>query len=79
MTSAITRKSENGTTAHAASAEVSEITGASTNSARFAPAGTTSSLNMSFTASATGCSHPFGPTRLGPRRTCMYPMTLRSA
>ena len=69
--SATTRKSENGTTAHAASAVASEITGAATNRSRFAPAGTRNSLNMSFTASATGCSNPFGPTRLGPSRTCM--------
>ena len=29
--------------------------------------------------SASGCSNPCGPTRYGPYRCCMKPMTLRSA
>lgn len=36
------------------------------------------SLINSFTPSAIGCSRPYGPTTLGPLRSCMYPSTLRS-
>lgn len=32
----------------------------------------------SFTPSATGCNSPYGPTMLGPFRSCMYPSTFRS-
>src|SRR5581483_17132 len=34
--------------------------------------------NISFTASTAGCSKPHGPTRFGPGRICIQPMTLRS-
>src|SRR5205814_4188449 len=74
-----TRDSENGITAHAASAGASDNIGAIKNSQRFAPVGTTISLNSILSTSANGCSSPSGPTRLGPMRTCIQPMTLRSA
>ena len=38
-----------------------------------------SSLSGSLSASATGCSSPNGPQRLGPGRFCMRPMIRRSA
>src|SRR5438046_722247 len=41
--------------------------------------GTRSSLVSSFTASATHCRKPPGPTRLGPTRDCMRAATRRSA
>ena len=31
-----------------------------------------------FMASANGCKMPYGPTMLGPFRSCMYPKILRS-
>ena len=74
-----TSVSENGTTAHAASAGASESIGAMKKSQRFAPVGTTISLNSIFSTSAKGWSKPSGPTRFGPMRTCIQPMTLRSA
>src|SRR5689334_9954535 len=74
-----TSVSENGTTAHAASAGASESIGAMKNSQRFAPVGMMISLNNIFITSANGGSKPSGPTRLGPIRTCIQPMTLRSA
>lgn len=33
----------------------------------------------SFIPSATGCNSPYGPTVLGPFRSCMYPNTFRSS
>ena len=69
----------NGMTAHAASAGPSESIGAMKNSARLAPDGTMISLNSIFTVSANGCSRPSGPTRFGPMRICIQPITLRSA
>src|SRR5205814_3296030 len=74
-----TRDSENGITAHAASAGASDNIGAIKNSQRFASVGTTISLNSILSTSANGCSSPNGPTRLGPMRTCIQPITLRSA
>src|SRR6266513_171593 len=74
-----TSDSENGITAHAASAGASDNIGAIKNSQRFAPVGTTISLNSILSTSANGCSNPSGPTRLGPIRTCIQPMTFRSA
>ena len=38
----------------------------------------TSSLKASFIPSASDCSVPHGPTRLGPMRFCIRPTTLRS-
>lgn len=40
--------------------------------------GRNGSFVNSLTASAIGCSRPYGPTILGPLRSCMYPSTLRS-
>src|SRR5438067_13487574 len=44
-----------------------------------ASSGTRSSLSSSFTASATHCKKPPGPTRLGPTRLWMRAATRRSA
>ncbi|OPZ65754.1 MAG: hypothetical protein BWY83_02984 [bacterium ADurb.Bin478] len=41
--------------------------------------GVISSLNKNLMPSATGCSRPNGPTRLGPTRSCINALTLRSA
>jgi len=70
--------SKKGTTAQAASAGAMAITGPTKNSALLAPVGTSTSLKNSFMPSAMGCSNPHGPTRLGPMRTCIQPMILRS-
>lgn len=40
--------------------------------------GRTGSLMNSLTPSAIGCRSPYGPTTLGPFRSCIYPNTLRS-
>jgi len=40
--------------------------------------GTMISLVSSFSASAMGCSRPPGPVRLGPKRTWVKPIALRS-
>lgn len=40
--------------------------------------GRTGSLINSLTPSAIGCRRPYGPTILGPLRSCMYPRTFRS-
>src|SRR5256885_11397914 len=40
--------------------------------------GRSSSLNISLTTSASGCSTPFGPTRYGPSRCCRSAATFRS-
>jgi hypothetical protein len=53
----------NGTTAKAANAAVAEITGARAKSHLSAAAGRSSSLNISFTTSASGWRMPHGPTR----------------
>ncbi len=68
---ASTSSGAKGTTAHAASAGMIDIIGANTNRNLFAPDGIMISLVRSFSASAIGCSQPFGPTRFGPMRTCM--------
>ena len=68
----------NGTTTQAASAGMMVMTGAMTNKALLALAGTMISFNSSFNASAIGCSKPAGPTRFGPIRTCIQPIILRS-
>ena len=59
-------------------AAVTEISGAPQKIALSALSGMMSSLISSFRASAMGCSKPCGPTRMGPRRTCMSAITLRS-
>jgi hypothetical protein len=84
-TLASTSSGSNGITAHAASAGISESTGAIRNSTLFEPEGMMISFVSSFSASAIGCARPPSQripkkvTRFGPRRTCMKPITLRSA
>ena len=41
-------------------------------------AGMTSSLRNILPPSAIGCSNPYGPTRLGPKRSCTHAATQRS-
>ena len=53
--------------------------GAAVNTHLSARVGVMSSLIISFTASATGCRMPYGPTRIGPSRDCAQAMTLRSS
>ena len=67
-----------GSAASASIAAVTEISGAPQNTSRSAFSGMMSSFSSSFTASAMGCNSPCGPTRMGPRRTCMSAITLRS-
>src|SRR5260221_116713 len=75
---ASTASGPKGITAHAASAGIRVSMGAKMNRNLFAPVGTISSLNMSLIASAIGCSSPSGPTRLGPRRICIQPISFLS-
>ena len=77
--SASTMPSANGITAHAASAGAIARIGARKNRSGSRPVGTMISLNSSLSTSANGCSSPSGPTRFGPMRTCIQPITLRSA
>ena len=69
----------NGMTASAVRAGITASTGARKNTARSARAGMMSSLVTSLTRSATPWRRPFGPTRFGPSRACMKPMSRRSA
>ena len=55
------------------------ITGASQNIDLSADAGSMSSFRINLRASATGWSSPMGPVRVGPRRRCNRPSTLRSS
>src|SRR5712691_7351372 len=66
-------------TAKAMMAGPSAIAGAIVKTHRSALSGITSSLMRSFRTSAMGWRKPWGPTRLGPRRTCMKAITLRSS
>ncbi len=68
-----------GITAQVSSAGRKAITGARTNSGRYACPGYVSSFMMFFTPSATDCSRPCGPTRFGPRRSWMNAHTRRSS
>ncbi len=74
----------NGTTAHAASAGVIAMIGASTNRNLLAPVGMMISLTSSFKPSAIGCASPPSQrmpkkvTRFGPIRICIQPISLRS-
>src|ERR1051326_1750661 len=61
-----------------ASAVNVEMTGANQNSALSDSVGTMSSLSSNLSASAIGCSSPWGPTRMGPRRTWKSARTFRS-
>ena len=77
-TSAITQSGVKGMIAHAASAGATEMTGASRKSAFEAPVGIICSFMSSLIASAIGCRMPFQPTRFGPLRTWIQPITQRS-
>ena len=79
MTLPILTGGPNGMTASAVRAGITARTGARKCTAFSARAGVMSSLVTSLTRSARPCSVPSGPTRLGPRRTCMKPMIRRSA
>src|ERR671930_2527325 len=68
----------NGSTENATIAGIVEMIGASQYTLRSAVSGMICSLNGSLIASATDCSQPFGPTRLGPGRCCILATTLRS-
>ncbi len=68
----------NGITAQIATAGISTISGAMMYMPRLTALGTMTSLSSSLSTSAIGCSRPIGPTRFGPRRTCIQPMSLRS-
>jgi hypothetical protein len=69
----------NGITAQATMASTKDSSGARKYTGRSTPAGTTTSLTTYFSASATDCSSPKGPTTFGPRRICTAAQTLRSA
>src|SRR5712691_3889800 len=60
-------------------AGTSERIGASEKRNRFAPAGMMSSLKKSLIPSAIGCRIPYGPTSIGPMRSCIQLKTFRSA
>src|SRR5438105_1005622 len=76
--SASTIRSPKGITANTTMVGTNTTMGASQNSMRSALRVVIGSLNSSFRASATGCSSPLGPTRLGPIRFCIRPTTRRS-
>ena len=77
-----TRFGDSGITAQAAKAGISVIIGARWNSSLFDFAGMITSFISSLNTSANGWptpgSSPKMRTRLGPRRSCIQPMTLRS-
>ncbi|MNG37920.1 hypothetical protein D3C84_1254180 [compost metagenome] len=54
------------------------MTGPITNRLVVALVGITISLSSSLSASAIGCSSPPGPTRFGPTRIWIQPISLRS-
>ncbi len=68
-----------GTTMKTVNAVMTTISGAIQKTHGSASAGMMSSLINSFRASAMGCSNPCGPTRIGPRRTCMCARIFRSS
>ena len=77
--SAITQPLLKGITAQAMKATITLTRGARKKITLLAPAGTITSLNRNFSASAMVCSRPNGPTTLGPRRICTAAQILRSA
>ncbi len=68
-----------GITAQPSSASEKVMTGASRNMTLFARVGMMVSFTMSLSPSAKAWNSPNGPTTLGPRRSCIAAMTLRSA
>ena len=68
----------NGMTVQSSAAPTKIRIGARLKSGRSALSGMMSSLISIFTASAIAWKMPHGPTRFGPRRFWMRPMTLRS-
>ena len=77
--SASTMPGPNGITAQPIRARTKVTIGAIRNTTLLAPVGTMVSLTNSLRPSARGCSSPKGPTVIGPWRSCMAPITLRSA
>ncbi len=73
-----TQPSSKGITAQARMARTNDSIGARKNTGRSTPAGMTISFTTYFSASATDCSRPNGPTTFGPRRICTAAQTLRS-
>ena len=78
LTLASTISGPKGTTAQTAKAGIRVRTGAMKYSTAFAFVGTMTSLNINLKVSAKHCVNPLGPTRFGPRRTCIAPIILRS-
>src|SRR5581483_7441885 len=79
FSSRATRPRPNGSARKPQNAAQNARYGASLNRKRSAPVGATSSLLMSLMPSASDCSSPNGPTRVGPSRSWMRADTLRSA
>ena len=63
---------------HRLNASVSDRVGAIINKDIEVVKGRIGSFINNFMASANGCKMPYGPTMLGPFRSCMYPKILRS-
>ena len=78
LMSAMTQPSAKGITAQATMASTRDSIGARKNTGRSTPAGMTISFSTYFSASATDCRMPQGPTTFGPRRICTAAQTLRS-
>ena len=70
--------SAHGNIASEAKAGTRQMTGASMKMGLSAAEGMMSSLKKLLMPSAMGCSSPSQPTRVGPMRICIWPMTLRS-
>lgn len=65
--------------AHSVRARIKAIIGVIRNRNGDEVDGRTGSLIKSLTPSAIGWSNPYGPTTLGPLRSCIYPKTFRSS
>ena len=63
---------------HRLNASVSDRVGAIINKDIEVVKGRIGSFMNNFMASANGCRMPYGPTTLGPFRSCIYPKILRS-